>query len=153
MALTTFVAATVLEAQQLNDSFDFVNRVPDLDFVDTSQTTASTSYVDLATVGPTVTVTTGTSALVVFGCQYTDTGNLSNDGFMSIAVSGATTIAASDTWAAFGSQALPNLSTIVMGYVFTGLTPGSNVFTAKFKKSGGTSTATFQKRWLLVIKP
>jgi hypothetical protein len=152
MALTTFVAATVLEAQQLNDSFDFVNRVTNLDFIATSQTTASLSYVDLATVGPVVTLTTGTEAIVIFGGQYGDSGNLGNNGFMSVAVSGATTVAASDTFAAFGDQSI-NIENLSSGFLFTGLTPGSNTFTAKYKKSGGTSTAAFSKRYLYVVRP
>jgi hypothetical protein len=126
--------------------------VLNLDFIATSQTTASTSYVDLATVGPAVTMTTGTEAIVIFGGQYGDSGNLGNNGFMSVAVSGATTVAASDTFAAFGDQAV-NTENLSSGFLFTGLTAGSNTFTAKYKKSGGTSTAVFTKRYLLVINP
>lgn len=155
MALVTFVAGNVLEAAELNDSFDFVNRVTDLDFIGTLQGTSSLTYVDLATVGPSVTLTTGTDALVIFGAEYDDDGNLSNNGFVSLAVSGATTIAASDTWAAFGAEGFGgglkvNLN---IGYKFTTLTPGSNTFTLKYKKSGGSSTSSFSKRYLLVIRP
>ena len=39
-------------------------RLTDTDLVATSQTTISTSYADLATVGPTVTATTGPYAIV-----------------------------------------------------------------------------------------
>ena len=118
--------------------------------VSTSQSTSSTSYTDLTTAGPTVTATTGTTAIIVFGCQYDDNDNAGNNGFMSVAVSGASTVAASDTWAAFGSQGL-NIENCSNGYLLTGLTAGSNTFTAKYKKSGGTTTANFQKRWLMVI--
>jgi len=122
----------------------------DLSFISTSQSTSSTSYTDLSTVGPTVTLTTGTSAIVLFGCTYADDGNLDNDGYMSVAVSGASSVSASDTWAPVGNQAL-NLVQIVQGYKFTGLTAGSNTFTAKYRKSGGTSSASFEKRWLFVV--
>lgn len=121
-----------------------------LDYVATDQTTSSTSYADLSTSGPSVTLTTGTSAIVLFGCYYGDTDNLGNDGYMSVAVSGASTVSASDTWAAIGNQGLNNVH-IVNGYKFTGLTAGSNTFTAKYKKANGTSTAQFKNRFLLVI--
>jgi hypothetical protein len=121
-----------------------------LAWVETSQTTSSTSYTDLTTVGPTVTLTTGTSAFVVFGCWGTDTGNLGNNQKMSVAVSGATTIAASDSWMAFGSEGLNGVS-MVNGYIFTTLTAGSNTFTAKYSKSGGSSTADFTRRFLQVF--
>lgn len=121
-----------------------------LDYISTEQSTSSTSYTDLATAGPTVTLTTGTSAIVVFGAIYRDNDNLGNDGFMSVAVSGASSVSASDTWAALGNQGL-NLCHIVNAYKFTGLTAGSNTFTTKYKKSGGTSSAGFYNRFLLVI--
>ena len=97
-------------------------------------------------------MTTGTSAIVVFGAFYADNDNLGNNGVMSVAISGATTLAASDTWAATGDQ-VPGSANITNGYLFTGLTAGSNTFTAKYKKFGGTSTANFQRRWLLVVNP
>ncbi len=62
--------------------------------VSTSQTTTSTAYTDLATVGPQVSVTSkGTRALVLWKLtQLTTSGSSAS----SPAVSGATTIAASD---------------------------------------------------------
>ena len=123
-----------------------------LENVLTNEATGSTSYVDLATVGPSVTVTTGTTALVIFGALTTDTGNAGNNAHMSVAISGATTLAASDTWQAFGTE-FGGIWQISNGYKFTGLTAGVNTFTAKYKKSGGSSTAEFQKRWLFVVNP
>lgn len=120
-------------------------RVPDTAAVVTSQTTASTSYTDLATVGPTVTSTTGTAALVMFGAQISNSG--ANSSRMSVAVSGASTVAANDQWAAInvGTSALR----IVSFHFFTGLTAGSNTFTAKYDVSAGTGT--FVNRELAVI--
>lgn len=125
-------------------------RATDLDFIETNQTTSSTSYTDLATVGPSVTLTTGTSAIVLFGANINDTGNLGNNSIVSVAVSGATTIAASDSWMAFGTEFGGNWQ-ISQGYKFTGLTAGSNTFTCKYKKSGGSSTAEFQRRYIWVV--
>jgi hypothetical protein len=67
----------------------------------TSQTTTSTSYTDLATVGPAVTVTTGTSAIVLITTQASPSVQGPN-ACMSCAVSGATTIAASDSFSSRG---------------------------------------------------
>lgn len=124
--------------------------IGNLAYVETNQSTSSTSYTALATAGPSVTLTTGTSAFVVFGCWGNDTGNLGNNQKMSIAVSGATTIAASDSWMAYGSEGLNGVS-MVNGYIFTTLTAGSNTFTAQYAKVGGTSTAEFTRRFLQVF--
>lgn len=117
-------------------------------FVSTSQTTTSTSYTDLATVQA-VTITTGTKALVLL------TSNLANSSAssgtrMAFAITGATTVAAADdygiNWAAGNAG-----DTVKYGGSFyvTGLTAGSNVFTAKFKVSAGTGT--FAARFITVL--
>lgn len=111
----------------------------------TQQGTTSTSYTDLATAGPSVTVTTGTKALVVInGESFNSTTQASS---MSFAVSGATTIAAAN------DSALLNYGTADMGasqvFLLTSLTAGSNVFTAKYKVNGGTGT--FANRRITVI--
>jgi hypothetical protein len=120
--------------------------------VTTNQTTTSTSYTDLATAGPTVTLTTGTSALCIWGARYDDDTNAGADGYMSVAVSGASTVSASDSYAAYGFQGFggSNQLPLSFSYKFTGLTAGSNTFTAKYKRSGGTA-AGFSYRWLIVI--
>jgi hypothetical protein len=78
-----------------------------------------------------------------------DTGNLGNNAWMSYAISGATTTAASDDWAARSNEGLNGVQSI-MGYTHT-VTAGSNTFTSKYKKVGGTSTAEFSQRFMLVI--
>lgn len=121
--------------------------------ITTSQSTSSTSYTDLATAGPSVTLTTGTSAIVLFGARYNDDGNLGNDGYISYAVSGSTTIAASDNYSCFGHQGFGGEMNVPLNYQHkvTGLTAGSNTFTLKYRKSGGTSTAGFLYRFITVI--
>ena len=103
--------------------------------VTTSQATTSTSYTDLATAGPAVTVTTGTSALVTI--QTLGAGAVSNRQLMSFAVSGATTIAAG-TYVQ-GVTTATDDSFRVSSFVVTGLTAGSNTFTTKYKSSDGNS--------------
>lgn len=104
-------------------------------FVSTSQTTASTSYVDLATTSS-VTVTTGTSALVTVSCNAQNlTGGASV--YMSFAISGATTTAASDTYATWYRNST-NYQTALSNTFLVTLTAGSNTFTTKFRVDAGT---------------
>ena len=118
--------------------------------VTTSQTTTSTSYTDLATAGPTVTVTTGTKALVVVsGYMFNNTGNQA--ALMSVAISGASTFAAADNWAVevFGATGSAVAAGASRATLFTGLTAGSNTFTSKYKVTGGTGT--FRNRGIIVL--
>lgn len=170
----TFVAAAVLTAAQLNTNLRdnlnetapakattagriFVttaaNAIAERAITDntvaTSETTTSTTYVDLTTVGPAVTATTGTRALVLVYCQLFNSA-LGNQGFMSIAVSGASTVAASDTWAiVYESSAANDALAVGTMHLFTGLTAGSNTFTAKYRVTAGTGT--FLNRNMCVI--
>ena len=116
--------------------------------VATTQTTTSTSYTDLTTSGPAVTLATGTSALVTVAFQgyNSGAGYLS---YMSVAVSGATTIAAADSTAAVVRY--DNNISASATFLLTGLTAGSNTFTAKYKTSTAATTATFINRHLTVV--
>lgn len=126
-------------------------RVPTRFTVATAQTTTSiAAYGDLATVGPTVSVTTGTQALVFMSAAI---GNATGagGGLMGFAVSGATTIAASDDRAmrVMSSNAAETQRLTVM-HMQIGLTSGSNTFTAKYTTPTG-GTCTFQQRELAVF--
>ena len=119
--------------------------------VATSQTISSATYTDLATAGPAVTITTGTKALVIVSCGQTTATNISDAGYMSYAVSGATTIAASDTVATtarhfVASQLVMRASSVSR---LSTLTAGSNTFTAKYRNTG--NTAGFINREICVI--
>jgi hypothetical protein len=111
-------------------------RVPSSHTVSTSQSTTSTSYTDLATTGPTFTVTTGTKALIWFAAavQHNTTDIAC---FASVAVSGATTVAASDAWCIANPSRLTD-SRLASLHMFTGLTAGSNTFTMKYRVPSGT---------------
>lgn len=119
--------------------------------VTTSESTTSTSFTDLATPGPAVTVTTGTTALVILTANLYNNGT-SQDADMGFAVSGASTVAAAGS---ASLEATTGASGAVVRYtasaVFpvTGLTAGSNTFTAKYKATGGTSF--FANRSIVVI--
>jgi hypothetical protein len=117
--------------------------------VTAAESSSSTSYADLATAGPAVTVTTGTQALVIVSARLVRADNADNS-FMSFAVSGATTTAASDV------NAL-NLRMTSSGDAFRAsaassvtLTAGSNTFTTKYRTING-NPATFSNRQIFVI--
>lgn len=114
--------------------------------VDTSETTASTSFTDLATSGPAATVTTRTSALVFIAANLSNNTDAS---LMSMAVSGASTVAAADTKAIRHGGSATIDSEAGTFFVVTGLTAGSNTFTAKYRVNAGTGT--FRNRRIAVI--
>lgn len=123
----------------------------DYQLVSAFEGTTSTSYTNLATSGPAVTVTTGTKALVIVTANIVNsTNNNSLQAWMSYAVSGATTTSASDTWAlaVSGIQSIAYQMKMSLASVAT-LTAGSNTFTAKYRATSGTSE--FGNRSITVI--
>lgn len=107
-----------------------------------SDSTASTSYVDLTTTGPRVTVNTGTRALIWWGARMYN-GTASAQCVMNYDVTGATTIAVSDTTALIiDGLATANRQTQGMYNMTTALTSGINIFTAKYR-AGGAGTAYY----------
>lgn len=151
MTIPQFTAGQVLTAAELNDMVDEINAIKTTKAAQvlTSQTTTSTSYTDLTTAGPTVTITTGTTALVTI--QTIGAGTVTNRQFMSFAVSGASTVTAGTYEIPAESTNSPAASQRVAVFVVTGLTAGSNVFTAKYKSSDGNSIAFAQR--VLVVTP
>lgn len=124
-------------------------RAPSVNFVSTSETTTSTTYVDLTTVGPTVTVTVGVKALVVLGCGCNNT-TAGAGGKVSVDVSGANTQAAADTNSFYIESG--NASDTFQGSwvtIFSPLNVGSTVFRAKFRATAGT--AAFNNRLVAVV--
>ena len=114
----------------------------------TNQTTTSTSYTGLAT-ATAVTLTTGTKAMIMFSSEIELTAT-ADRAYMSYAVSGATTISAND---AFSINIKTNASQTIdahsYAYIVTGLTAGSNTFTAQYKSSG--ATVYFNNRRINVV--
>lgn len=118
--------------------------------VATTQTTSSTLWADLGTVGPSVTITTGTTVIVALSALMWNNTAGSN-AQMSVAVSGASSIAANTDNAVIAESPGAN-DLFQVGYVFplTGLTAGSNTFTAKYQ-AGVSGTASFGRRKLVVF--
>ena len=124
-------------------------RVPSTARINTAETTASSTYVDLATAGPSISVVTGTIAIVLFACEMAD--NVVNSlTKCSVQVSGASSVAASDSWMlSMDGNATNNFSRGAMTHVFTGLTAGTNTFMMKY--AVGSNTGTFKTREINVI--
>lgn len=126
----------------------WIQITPESATVATNQTTTSSTFTDLATTGPAVTLETGAKVIVDVSCDCDAVGT-AVIGWMGFAVSGATTIAASANsslkltvssgagWPVSGSRRI---------YLST-LTPGTNVFTAKYLDyvGGGTGAKFFDR--------
>lgn len=124
-------------------------RVPTTQYIATLESTTGNSYGDLATTGPLVNVTTGTIAIVAFAASQANTV-ADSAGLSSVAVSGASSVAASDAWCILtDGVSAGNFVRYGMTHVFTGLTPGTNTFTVKYR--AGSNTARFQNREISVI--
>lgn len=134
---------------------------PSFSYISAGETTTSTSFTDLTTPGPAVTVTVPVSGklLVMIGSRMdSKTGAYGNsgDGYMSWALSGANTAAAS-TSLGFLSGVVGMLDdhyayfNPFFSYLLTGLTPGSTTVTAKYAAVSGGLPAYYGQRQLVVI--
>lgn len=140
------------------------------DSVATAETTTSGTYVDLTTVGPTVTVPVRSSGrlLIMLSSQVnwnqvTQATSGGQGGTLSVAMSGANTMTA----AAASAQLIPahywnwstggalfaegTLSQSATAFaVFSGLTPGLTTIQAKYQSTAGT-TISFRNRNIAVF--
>ena len=117
-------------------------------YVAAGEGTASTGYTDLTTPGPACTVTTGTKARVTVSSFIVASGTYW--AFMGFAISGATTIAASDAYSLRAYAGVTGAGIQASAtYLIPGLTPGSNTFTAKYR-TVSPATGTFSMRYILV---
>jgi hypothetical protein len=121
--------------------------------VATRQSTSSTSYTDLATDGPEVTVVIGVSgrALVLLAAQVElATGNIQGAS-MSYDVSGASSVSADGARALFLRDTPSSIVTASHATLHEGLTPGENTFTAKYRKTTANDDPFFAERTIVVI--
>jgi hypothetical protein len=160
----TFVANTVLSARDLNDQIRdnqqelmaakatleggyFLSDGPNM-LVERRRKahtlaawswTASTTYADpsVGGTGPIVTMETGSNALIWIKGEISNSGT--SDAYMSVAVTGNSVIAASDTYSLAFSGATKAVFQASYGFMMDTLTPGTNTFTVKYRASAGTS--------------
>lgn len=153
----TILSGVDLTAAIINDEFaGMLTNFGNTATVSTIQSTASTSYTDLATAGPAVTLTSvGTRALVIISARIFATTAAADICAMSVTVSGATTIAAADASALMQNGATGSSGGglgVESGTAFIySITPGSNTYTAKYK--AGVNTANFADRKIFVFAP
>jgi len=118
--------------------------------VDSEQSTTSTSFTDLTTSGPSVTLTTGTKVLVILSWYgYASSGGASVMGYN---ISGSTTYSAAfaevgQIWNNGSGSSLGLQNSFVS---YKTVTAGSNTFTAKYKVRG-SGTASFDFRHMTII--
>lgn len=119
------------------------------DRVDALETTASTSYGDLATVGPTVTCTTGPAAIVMFTAQMAN--STAGAGCMAyVNITGASAISLGDAGSITHEPGAVNADTTCTRTILHNpVTAGSNVFTMKYRVLSGTGS--WSRRTLVVI--
>lgn len=116
----------------------------------TSESTTNTSFVNLATVGPTVTLTsTGTKALLLWSAA-TSNNTQGQTAVCTYEVSGATSISAADDNGLKGDDGRFFASESAQFALVT-INPGSNTYRLKYRATG--NTASFFRRRLLVIAP
>jgi hypothetical protein len=131
----------------VSDTNEISERVSTTASLLVDETTTSTTYTDLATIGPAVTCDTGPAALVAVHGAMFNTGSGSTR--MSYEVTGASSIAPADNKGigVFGVAGAGIVASCVV--LHTDLTPGSNTFTAKYRVASGTGT--FGSRRIVVF--
>lgn len=147
MPYKVFATGDVLTAADMNA----VTADPQSADVATIESTSSTSYTDLATSGPAVSMSlaAGQSCLVLV--EYVTSGSAATTGYMSFAVSGAGSQAASDPNAAQANPSTVGLISIGRSSVFAAGAAGTYTFTAKYRANTAVSVA-FQARRIIVKK-
>jgi len=125
-------------------------RIPDGASIATSQTTASLTYVDLATAGPSVNRGNGVKILAAIGCHLAN-GTAGQGARMAYALSGSNTIAAADTNSiCIESANASDTYSVSWVTVHDPLTAGTLTLTAKYR-AVGAGTATFSSRIIAMI--
>lgn len=123
-----------------------VQRTPDVGVVVGYESTASTTYVDLTTAGPAITMVHGTSMLISIGAlTWNDTLGLGNRA--AFALSGSNTLAAADADSYYAESGAAN-AVYEASYttVRTGMTAGTTTITMKYRTTAGGGTSTFGHR-------
>lgn len=138
---------TTLGAPLIYNGTNWIQTTPEAATVATSETiTTGSSYIDIATSGPAITITTGTTALIRVTAA-SPTASFDRRISISPAVSGATTLAADDSRALrFSPEGDSNeLWRVTAEIYFTGLTAGENTFTCKYKADGTSDPSVLNR--------
>jgi hypothetical protein len=118
--------------------------------VDTPETRNNAGYGDLATTGPSATVTIPASGAALVTVTGQVAPPMGGTGYMSFA---GANIGAADNQALIRDAGTSNSTGYLQAsatFYVTGITPGSQTFTAKYRSSAG-DTVTFSNRHLIVV--
>jgi hypothetical protein len=129
-----------------------VERVPKFAWVTAAEETdgVSSGFNTLATVGPSVTVTTGSRALIFLSSGVANAVNESSS-FMGYAISGATTQNPASGWSLRTDGISADKSTRRFAvFMEEDLVPGVNTFTAQYQVGTPANIATFEDRFMAV---
>jgi len=121
----------------------------DTDEVLTSETTASTSFTNLSTSGPSVTVTVQSRAMIFVSARvFNSTAGALN--LVSVDISGASTVSSADNRALLYESGNANDNLMATwNYMHTGLSSGSTTFKLEYRVTAGTGT--FSNRRIVVV--
>lgn len=113
-----------------------------------SGTTTSTGFTATLSgtpgTNPSVTLTTGTTASITIYSYYSNTAS-NGECAVSVAVSGATTIAATAGNGLYQIGVANHQLINSASYIISGLTAGTNTFTLNYLANGGTTTVQFRR--------
>lgn len=127
-----------------------VSLKPVMHTIDTNENTASATYVDLATVGPTVSLRTGKSVCIISSFLGENNG-ADQGGVMNVDITGASTFGPQTAWETVGLYSAANRNASACSLIhINALTPGVNQFRAKYRAHWG-GTASFKNRKMIVF--
>jgi len=124
--------------------------LPQAATIATAESTSSSSWTDLATVGPTVTAWVGTSrALALGSAEIIVAAGVS--GAIAVSVDGAAPSGIGGNFATFGINGTTGGgASVSLAAIITGLSVGSHTFRMKYENNGSGSPP-FSSRGLVVI--
>jgi len=131
----------------------------DVGVVNTAQSTSSTTYGDLATVGPSATVTirpTGKCLVIISSQMGYATAGSTGGCKASFVATGANTLGTSpqrsiNMYSNMGSPSTARVDQFGATFYLSGLNPGATTFTMKYGAQAGGATADFADRVLVAF--
>ncbi len=135
-----------------------VERVPSSDFIVTAEDEVGggddlLEFIDLETPGPSVTLETGSKALVMLSAQVKCATNGNNRGWMSFSVTGASNrpyTTDDNDQALIQGRHVGGIPSQYSKFIFVdNLTPGVNTFTAQYRRDG--SAPGWNSRRIVVL--
>jgi hypothetical protein len=123
-----------------------VERIPAVSRVDVQEVITATSFADAPTLGPSVTVTTGTHAYIFIAAEIGNTTASSAGCLVGTLISGATSESPTPQYALRQeSAAQSEFQRATYARLHTGLTPGSNSFRLQYQTTAGSMNINYRE--------